>query len=173
LETQLKEGIVNSDDWVFIDVGGATRQRRVWAEYFEDVQTIMFLAPVSTFDQKMEEDRKKYRLEDTFALWNELCNNKLLKGKQIILFMNKVDVLAKKLQEGLVFQHHIKSYTGPNTVAGICSYLQSKFKKEFKGRPEKLKTFTTSIIDQVDTRKIFVEVRESIMRNNFSGAYMT
>ncbi|KAF5384762.1 hypothetical protein D9615_001056 [Tricholomella constricta] len=38
-------------EWRIYDVGGARNQRQAWAPYFEDVTAIIFLAPISAFDQ--------------------------------------------------------------------------------------------------------------------------
>lgn len=37
--------------WHLYDVGGARGQRHKWVPYFDDANAIIFLAPVSAFDQ--------------------------------------------------------------------------------------------------------------------------
>lgn len=37
--------------WHLYDVGGARGQRHTWVPYFEDANAIIFVAPVSAFDQ--------------------------------------------------------------------------------------------------------------------------
>ncbi|KAH0591330.1 hypothetical protein H2248_001409 [Termitomyces sp. 'cryptogamus'] len=37
--------------WRIYDVGGSRNQRQAWAPYFDDVNAIIFLAPISAFDQ--------------------------------------------------------------------------------------------------------------------------
>ena len=37
--------------WHLYDVGGARGQRHTWVPYFDDATAIIFLAPVSAFDQ--------------------------------------------------------------------------------------------------------------------------
>ena len=37
--------------WHLFDVGGARGQRHTWVPYFDDANAIIFLAPVSAFDQ--------------------------------------------------------------------------------------------------------------------------
>lgn len=60
-------------------------QRAAWFSYFEDVTSIIFLAPVSCFDQKLAEDHTVNRLEDSFILWKSVCQSKLLIKVQMIL----------------------------------------------------------------------------------------
>src|SRR5882757_7095870 len=37
--------------WHLYDVGGARGQRHTWVPYFDDANAIIFVAPVSAFDQ--------------------------------------------------------------------------------------------------------------------------
>ena len=53
-------------------------QRSAWYPYFMDVNAIIFLAPISVFDEPLAEDRKVNRLEDSFLLWKAVCSSKLL-----------------------------------------------------------------------------------------------
>ena len=65
-------------------------QRHAWAPFFDDANAIIFLAPVSAFDQVLAEDRSVNRLEDSVMLWKQICQNKLLQNIELILFLNKV-----------------------------------------------------------------------------------
>lgn len=67
-----------------------TIQRAIWYPYFDDMDAIIFLAPISCFDERLVEDKRVNRLEDTYMLWKTLCGLKLLAKTQIILFLNKV-----------------------------------------------------------------------------------
>ena len=67
-------------------------KRHAWYPYFDDINAIIFLAPISCFDEKLAEDRRVNRLEDSYALWKMICSNKLLSRAQIILFLNKCDL---------------------------------------------------------------------------------
>lgn len=115
-------------DWRIYDVGGSRTQRAAWAPYFQDVDAIIFLAPISCFDQVLVEDPTVNRLEDTVILWKQVCSNPLLKDCNLILFMNKTDLLARKLQSGVKLSRYIPSYGNrPNdfTSASACKHLSS------------------------------------------------
>lgn len=87
-----------------------TRQRPAWSSYFDDVNAIIFLAPVNCFDEKLAEDRSVNRLEDSFLLWKSVCSNKLLGKTQLVLFLNKCDLLEKKLRSGVALKKYMPSY---------------------------------------------------------------
>lgn len=77
-------------DWIFYDVGGTRTQRAAWQPYFSHVDALIFLAPISAFDQALAEDRRVNRLEDSLLLFKSICKSELLKKVDIVLFLNKV-----------------------------------------------------------------------------------
>ncbi|CAE7226270.1 unnamed protein product, partial [Rhizoctonia solani] len=80
-------------EWIIYDVGGARSQRLRWAPYFQTVNAIIFLAPISPFNQTLAEDPRLNRVKDSLLLWQEICKNKVLEKVSIVLFLNKCDLL--------------------------------------------------------------------------------
>lgn len=80
-------------EWAFYDVGGTRTQRPAWQPYFSHVDALIFLAPISAFDQSLVEDRRVNRLEDSLLLFKAICKSVLLKDVNIVLFLNKVRVV--------------------------------------------------------------------------------
>lgn len=106
-------------------------QRAAWPPYFDDLNAIIFLAPISCFDEKLAEDRRVNRLEDSLLLWKAVCANKLLRHTQLTLFLNKCDLLEKKLEAGVQFRNYVPSYgeAKKNDVETVtkCELLRSGF----------------------------------------------
>lgn len=95
-------------------------QRPAWFPYFDDCDAIIFLAPISCFDERLAEDRKVNRLEDSYMLWRLVCASKLLQNTQMILFLNKYDLLDQKLRRGVKVKDHVRSYGDrPNDVETV------------------------------------------------------
>ncbi|KAG6919341.1 hypothetical protein DXG01_006887 [Tephrocybe rancida] len=86
--------------WRMYDVGGARGQRQTWIPYFDDATAILFLAPISAFDQQLAEDAGTNRLEDSLQLFTAICSSKILEKAGLILLLNKVDLLKQKLEAG-------------------------------------------------------------------------
>ena len=86
------------------------------------------------------------RLEDSFLTWKYICDSKLLAGTQLILyvtfcvqwfspdqffwcafsFLNKIDLLSKKLESGVRFDKYVVNYGNhPNDVTSVtsCEFL--------------------------------------------------
>lgn len=65
--------------------------------------------------------------KDTFDLWDTIVSSKLLAQSDIILFLNKYDILGQKLKSGINFASYVTSYKDRNTVEAVGKYLHRKF----------------------------------------------
>ena len=81
-----------------------------WYPYFDDCDAIIFLAPISCFDERLTEDRRVNRLEDSYMLWKAVVSSKLLARTSIVLFLNKCDLLREKLDAGVRIREFVHSY---------------------------------------------------------------
>ena len=87
------------------------------------VQAIIFLAPL-TFNLTLEEDPAVNRIEDSIMIWKAICSNRLLERTTIILFLNKMDVLATALESGLRVKDYVISYGDlPNDVSSVAKCM--------------------------------------------------
>src|SRR6266446_3789359 len=68
------------------------------------------VSPVSVFDQRLEEDSSVNRLQDSLILWKSICSSKLLAKTQLILFLNKCDLLRRKLKRGVRVNQFLPSF---------------------------------------------------------------
>ncbi|KAJ1309615.1 hypothetical protein OPQ81_006386 [Rhizoctonia solani] len=173
-ETQVVVNI-NSEKgyiWRIYDVGGARYQRAAWAPHFDDVNCIIFLAPISAFDQFLAEDPSVNRLEDSLAMWRDLCKNKILAGASIVLFLDKCDLLQAKLEAGVRLNQYLISYGDrPNDYANVTKTLKAKFDKIRREHCPEAQIFT-HFITATDTRTTSIAinaVRDKIMRENLQN----
>jgi guanine nucleotide-binding protein alpha-1 subunit len=157
-------------DWYMFDVGGtrtsvspvssisaglftdySASQRAAWFPYFEDCNAIIFMAPISCFDENLNEDRRVNRVTDSLLLWKAVCNSKLLSKVQFVLFLNKCDLLARKLKRGIArVQDHFCDFGDQSndlkTVASCerypCPILSSILAHTFRSLPTKIQEDT-------------------------------
>jgi guanine nucleotide-binding protein subunit alpha len=119
--------------WILYDVGGARGQRHAWVPYFDDAAAIIFLAPISAFDQYLEEDPRTNRIDDSLQLFTTTCSNKLLKNASMVLMLNKNDLLKKKLQAGVMVKKYITSYgERENRYEDVAEYFRAHFAQVHK-----------------------------------------
>ncbi|RPD54524.1 G-alpha-domain-containing protein [Lentinus tigrinus ALCF2SS1-7] len=161
-------------EWVIYDVGGARNQRQAWAPYFDDVNAIIFLAPISAFDQQLAEDPRVNRLEDSFQLWKSVIESRLLAHVNIVLFLNKCDLLKKKLESGVRLRHYMPSYNRPNDYETVSQYFRNRFgamhQSVTPNKTRELFIHLTSVTDTRKTHMIITNVRDIILTANLKSS---
>ncbi|KAG2058188.1 G-alpha-domain-containing protein [Suillus hirtellus] len=169
-EMEAVAGRESGTEWRIVDVGGSRSQRATWVPFFDDVDAIIFLAPISSFDQVLAEDRSVNRLEDSVLLWKAVCSNKLLANVDIVLFLNKCDILDAKLTSGIRLSKYVRSYGDrPNDMETASKYFRSKFSaihREYSPLPRKFYGFCTTVTDTTTTAGILASVRDMVVRRH-------
>jgi hypothetical protein len=76
----------------FIDISGLLQNRKLLnsnkVPYFDDVNTILYMISLSSFDQTLAEDTTKN--------FDQIVQNPLLQNIHIVLFFNKKDLFTEK-----------------------------------------------------------------------------
>ncbi|KAI0674554.1 G-alpha-domain-containing protein [Trametes maxima] len=170
----MEAGSETGTEWRIIDVGGSRSQRPTWVPFFDDVNAIIFLAPISAFDQTLVEDRSINRLEDSVLLWKEVCSNKLLAKVDLVLFLNKCDILASKLKSGIRLAKYVRSFADrPNEPETVEKYFRSKFSaihREHSPIPRKFYGFCTSVTDTTTIGGIIASVKDMVIREHLRAS---
>jgi len=160
--------------WHLFDVGGARGQRHSWVPYFDDANAIIFVAPVSAFDQYLEEDPRTNRIDDSLQLFTQICSNALLKSVHLVLFLNKTDLLKAKIDRGLKVRKYITSFgERSNDYETVVQYFRAHFLQVHRRNNENrrvLYTHFTSVVDTKATQRIIGNVRDSIFRGYLQSA---
>ncbi|KAL0956214.1 hypothetical protein HGRIS_002370 [Hohenbuehelia grisea] len=169
----LDRGESSRTEWIMYDVAGCRTQRAAWVPYFTDVTAIIFVAPLSCFDEQLAENHRVNRLQDSFQLWDTICCSALLAHVQMILLMNKCDLLEKKLKKDKLRVHdYIPEFQGENNMKTVTTWFHRVFRGIFKRNnpaDRHLYTHFTSAVDTRATARTLVGVQEAIMRNHFTG----
>ncbi|KAF9480954.1 G-alpha-domain-containing protein [Pholiota conissans] len=162
-----ESGSQKSNTWTIYDVGGSRSQRAAWAQYFDDVHAVIFLAPMSGFNQVLAEDESVNRLTDSLRLWQMICSNKILAGVEFILFLNKLDILDAKLKSGIQFSSFVTSYTNkPNETKPVAKYLLDVFitlHQQCSPKRRRLHPHLTCAVDTKATSAIISRIQEVIL----------
>ncbi|KAK7060024.1 guanine nucleotide binding protein, alpha subunit [Favolaschia claudopus] len=152
------------------DVGGQRSLRAKWAPYFDDMNCIIFLAPISAFDQTLEEEPEVNRLADSVALWTSVVSNKLLQDTNFILFLNKIDILQAKLTSGIRFADFVASYgRRPNDMDSTTRYMRKQFvaiSKDASPVPRGLYCHLTNAVDTKSTQYVLLGIKDMLMQSH-------
>ncbi|KIY68130.1 heterotrimeric G protein alpha subunit [Cylindrobasidium torrendii FP15055 ss-10] len=162
--------------WRIYDVGGCRTMRAAWLPFFENTNAVIFMCPLSCFDERLDEDPAVNRLEDSTILWQAICSTKILERTQLIVFMNKCDLLKRKLKQGVQVKNYLTSYgSRPNTVREVVSYLRDRFKDmqhKLSPRPRHTYIYPTTVTDTRETAKTLETVRDGVIRENLSNSQL-
>ncbi|KIM77183.1 hypothetical protein PILCRDRAFT_825533 [Piloderma croceum F 1598] len=174
---KIEKGSEIGRDWYMFDVGGVRTSRAAWFPFFEDCNAIIFMAPISCFDETLEEDHRVNRVQDSILLWKAICSSKLLSKVQFILFLNKCDLLAAKLKRGTSkFQNHFPDFVSEQIdVKTVAAYFQHEFKRILKNSPSSparpLFAHMTSVTNTKTTAATLNSVRDTIVHNTLLSAH--
>ncbi|KAF9307014.1 guanine nucleotide-binding protein subunit alpha, partial [Linnemannia elongata] len=138
--------------------------------YFDDVDGIIFMAALSSFDQCCEEDERMNRMKECVVLFNSIANHKLFADTAFILFMNKIDVFQRKLDAGSLVKTHFSEYDGPNDYATASAFLHSRFLQQCKDTAKQIYTHFTHATDTNQMRVIVVAVNSIVQRMNLRSS---
>ncbi|XP_055073801.2 guanine nucleotide-binding protein G(q) subunit alpha isoform X2 [Misgurnus anguillicaudatus] len=150
-----------------VDVGGQKSERRKWIHCFENVTSLIFLASLSEFDQVLEENNKENRMRESLSLFYTTIHSPWFATASIILFLNKMDILAEKIQTSDL-QTYFPDFRGNRRDAqeamGFISeiYKQKAVNVENKECKHIYPHFTCAT-DTNNIRKVFNDVKDTVL----------
>ncbi|KAJ7614196.1 G-protein alpha subunit-domain-containing protein, partial [Roridomyces roridus] len=111
--------------------------------------SIIFLAPIWAFDQKLVDNPRINRLEDSFILWKDVVSSSVFERTNIILVLNKVDLMSvNSCENGVRFADYVISYGDrPNDFESTSTYLRKHFAsihKQYSPSPRPLYYYFTT-----------------------------
>ena len=133
----------------------------------------MFLTAVSEFDQVCEEDDVTNRMRESLNLFETILDYVYFEQTNVILFLNKKDVLEEKLKAGKQISKYFPEFPGPE---GDYAAAIDFFKSEFLGRNEveevdrKVYVHETCATDEQNIRVVDVVVQATILEEIFKNA---
>lgn len=122
---------IDGIDFEMYDVGGQRSERRKWIDCFDNVDAVIFVAALSEYDQTLAEAKRTNRMVEALELFRSVCNNRAFANTSIMLFLNKKDVFAEKIQySDIQAQKPFQDYAGPPREfnSGVLYFIQ-KFKE--------------------------------------------
>ncbi|KAJ8978673.1 hypothetical protein NQ317_019109 [Molorchus minor] len=159
---------INKIPFLFVDVGGQRSQRQKWFKCFDSVTSILFLVSSSEFDQVLSEDRRTNRLEESRNIFDTIINNVVFENVSIILFLNKCDLLERKVANPDTNIHwYFPQFSGnSHSLRDVKKFILTMF-TEVKRNPDKpLYHHFTTAVDTENIKVVFNSVKDSILHRN-------
>jgi guanine nucleotide-binding protein subunit alpha len=170
IETHFQYG-PNRTAFTLVDVGGQRSERKKWLHCFQSVTAVIYLTAINEYDMVLEEDSSCNRLLESLKLWKALTSSKFFKETPFILFLNKSDLFAQKLQKtplGDIFADYDQVASSPefeqyhSTYEKSWQYILKQFRTHFEGRS--FYPHVTNVLDSELCQKVFVSVQESVVK---------
>jgi guanine nucleotide-binding protein G(i) subunit alpha len=152
---------VGQKEFIITDVGGQRNERKKWANAFENVSVLIFVASLGDFDQMCYEDDVTNRMTEAIELFEKTINNTWFINQQIILLLNKKDILVEKLKKKDLSET-FEEYKGGKDYENSVQYIAQKFRECDKGGGDRI---TVKFIQATDTKtvsQIFEEIKSTL-----------
>uniref|UniRef100_A0A6M2DIK8 Putative g-protein alpha subunit n=1 Tax=Xenopsylla cheopis TaxID=163159 RepID=A0A6M2DIK8_XENCH len=162
---------INNIPFLFVDVGGQRTQRQKWTQCFDSVTSILFLVSSSEFDQVLSEDRKTNRLEESRNIFDTIVNNIHFSGISIILFLNKSDLLTKKVTNpNTDIRWYYPQFSGnSHSVHDVQAFILSMFTRVKKNPKMSMYHHFTTAVDTQNIEVVFNSVKDTILHRNLES----
>ncbi|KAJ7134018.1 G-protein alpha subunit [Mycena crocata] len=156
-------------EFFIVEVGQTKRKTAVWNFMHDQVQVIMFLAPL-VFWQRLDDNPEVNRVQDSLELWKETVSSQLLARITLILLFNKKDLLQAHIAEGGQMKRYVPSFGDRrNDVPTITKYFRDHFSqcsRKFSPFRRPFICYETEIIDTKSTARVLGNVHDEIIRMN-------
>ncbi|CAM9812933.1 unnamed protein product [Chrysoparadoxa australica] len=154
------------------DVGGQRNERKKWIHCFDDVTAVIFVAALSEYDQCLFEDASTNRMIEAIDLFNEICNNRYFQESSMILFLNKKDLYAEKVEKvDIKSVEAFSDFTGGlgDFEEGIQYFLQ-QFLAVNKNAERAIYHHVTCATDTENVSFVFNSCKDVILTNNLKDS---
>eukprot|EP00298_Acanthocystis_sp_HF-20_P016081 c21369_g2_i5.p1 GENE.c21369_g2_i5~~c21369_g2_i5.p1 ORF type:complete len:348 (+),score=130.94 c21369_g2_i5:24-1067(+) len=150
------------------DVGGQRNERKKWIHVFDNVHAVIFVNALSEYDQVCFEDGTTNRMQESLTLFKSMAEHELFKSTGFILFLNKTDILKKKLGPHPINEvPDFSDYSGGEDFDKATQYFIKKFEDVSKvANPNRnLYIHLMCAADASNVKKVFDDCRAVLMDN--------
>lgn len=144
-----------------VDVGGQKSERRKWIHCFENVTSLIFLASLSEYDQVLEERETINRMVESLSLFEIIIHSPWFRTTSIILFLNKTDILADKIQTSDLCKYFPDFKGQRQNVEDAQKFIFGMY--EQRSTNKTLYEHFTCATDTNNIRKVFKDVKDTVL----------
>ncbi|KAH7706269.1 ODR-3 protein, partial [Aphelenchoides avenae] len=157
-------------DFRVFDVGGQRSERRKWIHCFDNVESIIFISAISEYDQVLFEDETTNRMVESMQLFSSICNSSWFLNTAMILFLNKRDLFADKIQR-VNITTCFPDYEGGQNYEEAVNFIKMKF-SELNQHPDKKTIYMheTCATDTNQVQLVISSVIDTIIQKNLQKA---
>lgn len=173
LETRFKS---DRYEWVLVDVGGQTVERRKWTNLQQGLQGLLYFTAADEYDIPSDEADELTKLQVSLNIWEEVIHGDAIAGSvAIILFINKADLLDKRLRKSpKSFKKVFKEHAGGKDVAQALECLKNTFLARIRPgtalTSSQIYVHSTCALDTNQMGLVFNSVRDFVVQQRMMKA---
>ena len=157
-----------------IDVGGQRSNMKRWIHCFDQVTAVIFVAALSDYHLKLEENPEINRLEESLVLFDTIVRCPHLIKSSKLLFLNKTDVFKEDIEvRHIMMSEYFCQYDGPlyDSQYGM-EWILREFEKIYNSRVQndllKLYSHFTCATDTENIKFVFHASSDTIVKRNLT-----
>lgn len=162
------EFVIDGNNFKMFDVGGQRNERKKWIHCFENVTAVVFVAAMSEYDQVLYEDETTNRMTEALNLFEEICNSRWFQETSMILFLNKRDLFAEKIQK-VDLNVCFPEYEGGKDYDAASTFLNDVFRDKNQSPDKEVYSHVTCATDTENVGHVFNAVKDIIIRQSLKG----
>lgn len=156
-----------------VDIGGQLSERKNWDKFYKGVEYLIFVIPLSDFNQQMYEESSMLRTNDTRELFEKTANE-IFGSTPIFLVFNKLDMFERKLREFPdMFRKAYPGFEGDTNNTSECvEFVRKEFLSKLNPDREPaaaVQTITISAMETSDIQKLFQTVAKKVVEDKNSN----
>ncbi|ETO33148.1 hypothetical protein RFI_03953, partial [Reticulomyxa filosa] len=127
------------------------------------VTAVVFVASLSSYDERLLEDENVIVMRETLNLFEEICNSKWFTKTAMILFLNKQDLFIEKLKR-INLQVCWDDYRGNNEFTDAIEFIKNAFQAKNHHKDEKhVYIHVTMATDPDNVKRVFNDVQHIVI----------
>eukprot|EP00794_Sanderia_malayensis_P003349 gene3349-3838_t len=142
-------------DFTVIDVGGAKAERRRWINLFSRANMIIYCSSLIDYDLGVEKEQGANGMGDSLTVFESVVNLTYFKDTPLLLFLNKKDLLAKKVKFVDIKETFLDYKGSSDNSHEIVNFLQLNFLNKIKDQSRPVKVHVISATNTRDVKKAF------------------
>ncbi|KAJ5775827.1 guanine nucleotide-binding protein alpha-2 subunit [Penicillium nucicola] len=142
-------------NWRIVDLGGQSLERRKWMPCFGDVDYLIFVVPLSSYDQSLDDGHcTQNEMRDAMKLFDSFANGDYFKSKPILLVLDKLDIFEEKLRHSPIYGHFPEFNDSDTTLWGAVEYFGGLFKQINKTQGRDIYVHYTNTTDTASLKSM-------------------
>jgi len=154
-----------------LDVSGQRSERKKWIHLMDNVQVLLFLVPLSSYNETLVDYLDINKLQEALMQFKQVANSKYFEKAVLILFLDGVRLFLEKIVSGIApLSRYFPDYQGKENDPGAAQeFIAGKFRSVVWGINKEVYIHYTDSSDTNLVKKTMNSVKDTIMQRNLAS----